>query len=127
MDETWIHHYVPESNRLSAEWRDSGESRSKRVKASRWAGKVFASVFWDGHGIIHFDYLKKGEKCNKEYYSALLDRNQPRQSRPQNKGKYFLFASEQLHQALMGTSMCFAGERASGHNRNLDSGQWQTL
>ncbi|KAM8718531.1 hypothetical protein ACLKA7_001697 [Drosophila subpalustris] len=56
-----------------------------------------------------------------------LAANQPRQSRPQNKGKYFLFASEQLHQALMGTSMCFAGERASGHNRNLDSGQWQTL
>ncbi|KAL7742615.1 hypothetical protein ACLKA6_013947 [Drosophila palustris] len=74
MDETWIHHYIPESNRSSAEWREAGESRSKRVKASRWAGEVFASVFWDGHGIIHIDYLKKGEKCNKEYYSALLDR-----------------------------------------------------
>ncbi|KAL7730462.1 hypothetical protein ACLKA6_016685 [Drosophila palustris] len=37
MDETWIHHYIPESNRLSAEWREAGESRSKRVKASRWA------------------------------------------------------------------------------------------
>ncbi|KAL7725063.1 hypothetical protein ACLKA6_010337 [Drosophila palustris] len=45
MDETWIHHYIPESNRSSAEWREAGESRSKRVKASRWAGKVFASVF----------------------------------------------------------------------------------
>ncbi|KAM8715301.1 hypothetical protein ACLKA7_002366 [Drosophila subpalustris] len=40
MDETWIHHYIPESNRSSAEWREAGESRSKRVKASRWAGKV---------------------------------------------------------------------------------------
>ncbi|KAM8718903.1 hypothetical protein ACLKA7_011582 [Drosophila subpalustris] len=38
MDETWIHHYIPESNRSSAEWREAGESRSKRVKASRWAG-----------------------------------------------------------------------------------------
>ncbi|KAL7724469.1 hypothetical protein ACLKA6_004013, partial [Drosophila palustris] len=37
MDETWIHHYIPESNRSSAEWREAGESRSKRVKASRWA------------------------------------------------------------------------------------------
>ncbi|KAM8716390.1 hypothetical protein ACLKA7_003293 [Drosophila subpalustris] len=35
MDETWIHHYIPESNRSSAEWREAGESRSKRVKASR--------------------------------------------------------------------------------------------
>ncbi|KAL7726528.1 hypothetical protein ACLKA6_001150 [Drosophila palustris] len=32
MDETWIHHYIPESNRSSAEWREAGESRSKRVK-----------------------------------------------------------------------------------------------
>ncbi|KAM8718955.1 hypothetical protein ACLKA7_011629 [Drosophila subpalustris] len=37
MEETWIHHYIPESNRSSAEWREAGESRSKRVKASRWA------------------------------------------------------------------------------------------
>ncbi|KAM8718055.1 hypothetical protein ACLKA7_004715 [Drosophila subpalustris] len=29
MDGTWIHHYIPESN----------PSRTKRVKASRWAGK----------------------------------------------------------------------------------------
>ncbi|KAM8703125.1 hypothetical protein ACLKA7_007836 [Drosophila subpalustris] len=35
MDETWIHHYIPESNRSSTEWREAGESRSKRVKASR--------------------------------------------------------------------------------------------
>ncbi|KAM8718588.1 hypothetical protein ACLKA7_001317 [Drosophila subpalustris] len=40
MDETWIHHYIPESNRSSAEWREAGESRSKRVKASRWAGRA---------------------------------------------------------------------------------------
>ncbi|KAM8707508.1 hypothetical protein ACLKA7_005052 [Drosophila subpalustris] len=39
MDETWIHHYIPEPNRPSAEWREAGESRSKRVKASRWAGE----------------------------------------------------------------------------------------
>ncbi|KAM8718539.1 hypothetical protein ACLKA7_001704 [Drosophila subpalustris] len=37
MDETWIHHYIPESNRSSAEWREAGESRSKRKKARRWA------------------------------------------------------------------------------------------
>ncbi|KAM8719386.1 hypothetical protein ACLKA7_012010 [Drosophila subpalustris] len=31
MDETWIHHYIPESNWSSAEWREAGE----------WADKVF--------------------------------------------------------------------------------------
>ncbi|KAL7728173.1 hypothetical protein ACLKA6_002301 [Drosophila palustris] len=44
MDETWIHHYIPESNRSSAEWREAGESRSKRVKASRWAVAAHGSL-----------------------------------------------------------------------------------
>lgn len=93
MDETWIHHYTPESNRSSAEWAAAGESRSKKVKTSRWAGKVFASVFWDAHGIIHIDYLKKGEKCNAEYYTALLDRlnDKIKTKRPHLAKKKILF------------------------------------
>ncbi|KAM8718590.1 hypothetical protein ACLKA7_001319 [Drosophila subpalustris] len=49
MDETWIHHYTPESNRSSAEWREAGESRSKRVKASRWAETTSPSRQIDHH------------------------------------------------------------------------------
>ena len=32
MDETWIHHYTPESKRSSAEWTAVGEKRPKRPK-----------------------------------------------------------------------------------------------
>lgn len=39
MDETWIHHFTPESNRQSAEWRATGEIRPKRPKPSRPLGK----------------------------------------------------------------------------------------
>ena len=38
------------------------------------AGKVLASVFWDAHGILFFDYLKKGRTINSECYIALLMR-----------------------------------------------------
>ena len=30
MDDTWIHHYTPKTNRSSAEWTEAGESRPKR-------------------------------------------------------------------------------------------------
>ena len=30
MDETWIHHYTPETKRSSAEWTATGENRPKR-------------------------------------------------------------------------------------------------
>lgn len=67
MDETWIHHYTPESNRQSAEWLTPGESRPKRPKTQQLAGKVMASVFWDAHGIIFIDYLEKGKTITGEY------------------------------------------------------------
>ena len=67
MDETWIHHYAPEINRQSAEWRAKGQSRPKRPKTLMSAGEVFASIFWDAHGILFIDYLKK-RRINSEYY-----------------------------------------------------------
>ena len=74
MDETWIHHYTPESNRQSAEWLQPGESRPKRPKTQQSAGKVLASIFWDARGIIFIDYLEKGKTVTGEYYAASLDR-----------------------------------------------------
>ena len=32
MDETWIHHYTPESNRQSAKWTEKDENPLKRPK-----------------------------------------------------------------------------------------------
>ncbi|XP_055302592.1 histone-lysine N-methyltransferase SETMAR-like [Sitodiplosis mosellana] len=39
MDETWVHHFTPESNRQSAEWTEAGGSRPKRPKTQKSAGK----------------------------------------------------------------------------------------
>lgn len=60
MDETWLYHFTPESNRQSAEWTAHDESNPKRGKQQS-AGKVMASVFWDAQGIIFIDYLQKGQ------------------------------------------------------------------
>ncbi|XP_025160565.1 histone-lysine N-methyltransferase SETMAR-like [Harpegnathos saltator] len=68
MDETWLHHYTPESNRQSAEWTERDEPKPKRGKKQQSAGKVMASVFWDARGIIFIDYLEKGQTINSEYY-----------------------------------------------------------
>ena len=73
IDETWIHHCTPDTKKSSAEWTAAGESRSKRPKTQKWAGKVMASVFWDAHGSLCMDYLEKGKTINSGYYIALLD------------------------------------------------------
>ena len=74
MDETWVHHYIPESKRSSAEWTAVGEKRPKRPKTQMWPSKVMASVFWDAHGVLFIDYLEKGKKINSERYIGQLMR-----------------------------------------------------
>ncbi|KAF7280496.1 hypothetical protein GWI33_005835 [Rhynchophorus ferrugineus] len=74
LDETWLHHFTPKSNRQFSEWTSHDELALKRGKTRQSVGKVMASVFWDAHGIIFIDYLEKGRVNNSDYYVALLDR-----------------------------------------------------
>ena len=74
MDETWFHHFIPKSNRQSAEWTATGEIRPKQPKMQTFEDKVLASVFWDAQGILFIDYLEKGKNVNSEYNVALLVR-----------------------------------------------------
>lgn len=47
MDETWIHHFTPESNRQLAEWHAAGESRPKRPTTQQAAhGVSFLGRSW---------------------------------------------------------------------------------
>ena len=62
MDETWIHHFTPESNQQSAEWTAAGESYPKRPKTQILTGKVLASVFWYVQDILFINYLEKERK-----------------------------------------------------------------
>lgn len=63
-----------ESNRQSAKCTARDEPIPKREKTQKSASKVMLSVFWDAHGIIFIDCIKKGETINSDYYVALLER-----------------------------------------------------
>jgi histone-lysine N-methyltransferase SETMAR len=73
-DDTWIHHYTPESKQQSKQWTEAGCSAPKKTRSVPSAGKVMASVFWDAEGILFFDYLEKVKTITGEYYSNLLTR-----------------------------------------------------
>jgi hypothetical protein len=74
MDETWIHHYTPESKQQSKQWTEAGCSAPNKKRSVPSAGKVVASVFWNAEGILFIDYLEKGETITREYYCNLLTR-----------------------------------------------------
>ena len=56
-DETWVHHYEPQSKRSSMEWRHPTSPRAKKFKSQRSAGKIMATVFWDIEGVILVDFM----------------------------------------------------------------------
>lgn len=93
MDETWVHHYTPESKKQSKQWVEAGGSAPKKAKSVPSAGKVMASVFWDAKGILLIDYLPKGQTINGEYYANLLDQLDAkiRENRPGLKKKKIIF------------------------------------
>ncbi|KAL0901883.1 hypothetical protein ABMA27_007038 [Loxostege sticticalis] len=58
VDETWVHHYTPETKQQSKQWTSAGE--------------LMATIFWDSQGIILIDFMEKGKTITGAYYAALL-------------------------------------------------------
>jgi len=93
MDETWIHHYTPDSKQQSKQWTEAGCSAPKKTRSVPSAEKVMALVFWDAEGIFFSDYLEKGKTITGEYYSNLLTRldEKIREKRPSLQKKKIIF------------------------------------
>jgi hypothetical protein len=70
MDETWIHHYTPESKQQSEQWTEARCSVPKKTRSVPSAGKVMALVFWDAENIFYIE----GKTITGEYYSNFLTR-----------------------------------------------------
>ncbi|KAF7272296.1 hypothetical protein GWI33_014920 [Rhynchophorus ferrugineus] len=91
MDETWLHHFTPKSNRQLSEWTAHDEPAPNEWYATvSWQG--YSVCIWDTHGIIFIDYLGKGRTINSDYYIALWDRlkDEIAEKRPHLKKKKVL-------------------------------------
>lgn len=108
VDETWIHHYTPETKEQSKQWISKGEPAPKKAKTVKSANKVMATVFWDACGIIHIDYLQKGQTITGQYYASLLGqlKEKIRQKRPhlQRKKPLFLQDNARVHTCAISMS-----------------------
>jgi histone-lysine N-methyltransferase SETMAR len=67
-DETWVHHYTPESKQASMQWRKKEEPGPVKAKSRLSAGKVMATVFFDRPGSLHIDVLHERRTINTAYY-----------------------------------------------------------
>ena len=99
MDEIWIHHFTPESNKQLSGPQQMKVVHPKQPKTQTSTSKVLASVFWDVKGILFINYLEKGRTINSEYYIALLVhlKEEITKKRPQMKKKKYFFTKTMHH------------------------------
>ena len=71
-DETWVHHYTPESKRSSMQWKHVSSPSPKKFKMQPSAGKIMACVFWDTQGVVLVDFVPPGHTMNADDYCTLL-------------------------------------------------------
>ena len=70
-DESWFHHFEPETKRQSMEWRHL-HSQSKKTKAVPSAVKMMGTVFWDAEGLILVEFLERGQTITAARYVQTL-------------------------------------------------------
>ena len=72
VDESWIHHFDPETKQATMQWKHAKSPPPKKARVQPSAGKVMMTVFWDEGGVLLTDYLERGQTITGEYYSNLL-------------------------------------------------------
>ncbi|GFR89200.1 transposase [Elysia marginata] len=58
-DESWVHHYDPESKQQSKEYRHKTSPSPKKLKVFSSARKVLLTIFWDSEGVVHTEFRNK--------------------------------------------------------------------
>ena len=66
-DETWLHHWDPDTKKESMQWKHPGSPSLKKFRTQPSASKVMATVFWDSKGIILIDDKPAGTSITGEY------------------------------------------------------------
>jgi hypothetical protein len=71
-DETWVHHYEPESKAQSMAWKCLTSSVAKKFKSQPSAGKFMLKYFWDMESAILVHLTVKDETVNSQNYCDVL-------------------------------------------------------
>jgi histone-lysine N-methyltransferase SETMAR len=82
-DETWAHHYEPETKRQSMEWHHPQSPRKRKFKTTPSAGKVMITLFWDIDDVILVDVMARGKTINSDAYIKTFNKLKQRYRRVQ--------------------------------------------
>lgn len=92
-DESWYYGHDPETKQASSQWKTPNSPRSKKARQVRSNVKTII-VFFDVHGIVHWEFVPPGQTVNQHFYLEVLRRlrEDVRRKRPElwRSGEWFL-------------------------------------
>jgi len=71
-DESWFHHFEPETKRRRMEWHHLHSVSKKKAKTVPTAVKVMGTVCWDEEGLILAEFLEPGQTITAARYVQTL-------------------------------------------------------
>ena len=73
-DECWIYAYGPETKQMPSQWNTASSSRPKKARQVKSNVKNMLIAFFDNDGLVHDEYVPRGQTVNKEFYKTVLQR-----------------------------------------------------
>jgi len=71
-DESWVHHYEPEMNGASMQWKHPASPAHKKFKMTPLAGKVMLMVLWDCQGVLLTEFQQRDHTITSALYCTIL-------------------------------------------------------
>ena len=84
-DESWCYGYDPESKQASSQWKTPASPWPKKIRQVRSNVKTMLICFFNIQGIVHREFVPRGQTVNQEFYLGVLKRlrERVRRTRPE--------------------------------------------
>jgi histone-lysine N-methyltransferase SETMAR len=70
-DKCWIYGYDPKTKQMSSQWSKASSPRPKKAWQVKSKVKI---VFFNIDGLVHHEYVPRGQTVNKEFHKTVLQR-----------------------------------------------------
>ncbi len=73
-DESWFSVFDPETKVNSLEWRQKGGVRPQKAIRNRATRKTMAILFFDTLGVVHLEFLPRGQTIDSDFWIDVMKR-----------------------------------------------------
>jgi hypothetical protein len=86
-EETWVHHYPPETKQESIQWKHLLSAVAKKFTTQPLAGKLMLTILWDSQEPVLETYLEHGTAVTSAVYCDILQRGLKPAVCPKRRGR----------------------------------------